>query len=224
MEKRKRAAVVTAALLMAAIFGFLAHAVASDDTKGFDRAVRDDVHAAASPPFTMAMRGATLLGSSEVLFPLGAFIFWRLLAQRRRRDAVWFLIAALGGGAIDYGLKLFFQRPRPEAYFGLAEPASWSFPSGHSMGSFCFYGAIAAIAAARAHSSARRVLILLATAVIVFVIGFSRVYLGVHYPTDVLGGYTAGLAWLLAIWAAGARNAVRPTPSTPGSPSIREPE
>lgn len=203
MEKRKRAALVAVAMLMAVLFGWIANAVAAGQARAFDLAVRDGVHAAASPPFTMAMRGVTLLGSIEFLLPLGAFVVWRLLAVGRRRDAVWLVVAALGADGIDTGLKLIFERPRPEAFFGLAEPASWSFPSGHSMASFCFYGAVAAIAMAQAPSGWKRAGLLLAAALVVFTIGFSRVYLGVHYPTDVLGGYAAGMVWLLALWAAG---------------------
>src|ERR1051326_3170744 len=108
---------------------------------------------------------------------------------------------------MDEGLKLLFERHRPEAYFGLVEPLGYSFPSGHSMASCCFYGGLALIAAGRARSRGMRWGIYSGAAMVIGGIGLSRVYLGVHYPTDVLGGYTAALAWLVLVWAYGWRAA-----------------
>lgn len=142
------------------------------------------------------MRGCTLLGSALFLVPLGAFLAWRLTRMGRRPAAILLVVAALGGEALDEALKLLFARPRPAAFFGLAQPETYSFPSGHSMASCCFYGALAMIAAARARSRARRWAIWAGAAALIVCIGFSRIYLGVHYPSDVLGGYLAAVAWL----------------------------
>lgn len=190
------------ALTMAALFGWLAYAVTRGQAGRFDLAVRDGVHVWASPALTLAMRGITILGSTVFLVALGAIVVWRLLAAGQRRAAILLVLAALGGEGWDQGLKRLFERPRPAVFFGLAQPASYSFPSGHSMASCCFYGALAAMAAARAESRARRRAILLGAAALILLVGFSRIYLGVHYPTDVLGGYAAALAWLAVLRAA----------------------
>jgi undecaprenyl-diphosphatase len=206
MEKRNRLCAAAAALVMAALFGWLAYAVTRGRAAGFDLAVRGGVHAWTSPALTLAMRGITMLGSTVFLAPLGAWLIWRLMAAGQRRAAVLLVLAALGGEGWDQGLKRLFERPRPAVFFGLAQPATYSFPSGHSMASCCFYAALAAIAAARAESRARRWAIRLGAAALILLVGFSRIYLGVHYPSDVLGGYAAALAWLAVL-----RAAIRPT-------------
>jgi undecaprenyl-diphosphatase len=96
-------------------------------------------------------------------------------------------------------LKLIFRRARPEAFFGYAEPITYSFPSGHSIVSACFYGVLAAILTARMKSRARRIAIWMAAALLAFLIGLSRIYLGVHYPSDVLAGYAAAVIWVVAV-------------------------
>jgi len=197
------------AVLAMFLFAFLAHAVASGPADRFDLAVRDTVHVWASPQLTFAMRGITLLGSVAFLVPLGALIVWRLITTGRSGAAALLVIAALGGEALDNGLKLFFARLRPEAFFGLPEPSTYSFPSGHSMASFCFYGALAIIAMPDARSRRARWAIAAGAAGLIGLVGLSRIYLGVHYPTDVLGGYLAGAAWLATIQAVRGRSYVR---------------
>jgi undecaprenyl-diphosphatase len=98
-------------------------------------------------------------------------------------------------------MKLLFYRPRPEPFFGLASPITHSFPSGHAMVSCCFFGVLAMILAAREPSRARRISIFAAAAILVALMGFSRVYLGFHYPTDVLAGYAAAVVWLAVVRA-----------------------
>jgi undecaprenyl-diphosphatase len=192
---------VWVALLAAALFGCLAALVTSGSASQFDQTVRGAIHACASLRLTFAMRGLTHLGSSIFWVPVGIFLAWRLAARGQRQAAVLLALAALGGEAWQQGLKLLFRRPRPEAFFGLAEPETYSFPSGHSMASGCFYGSLAMIAAAQARSGARRRAIWAGAAALIGVVGFSRIYLGVHYPTDVLGGYLASLAWLAILQA-----------------------
>lgn len=203
MEKPNRPLAVATALLMAALFFWLAHAVTRGQCERFDEAVRDGVHVWASGPLTFAMRGITELGSTAFLLILGSVLFWRLARARRRRAAVLLVIAALGGEGLDQLLKLLFERPRPAVFFGLEQPASYSFPSGHSMASCCFYGALALIASQGAQTGVRRWAIRLAAAALILLVGVSRIYLGVHYPSDVLGGYAAAGAWLSLVWAAG---------------------
>lgn len=183
------------ALIGAILFALLAHSVTQGTTKDFDATVRNAVHAHASPFLTRAMRSITQLGSPTFLVLLGAVLAWRFYAVKRPRAAVLFAIATLGGEALDQILKYTYRRPRPEVFFGMAEPASYSFPSGHSLESCCFYGALAAILSVTLASPLRRAGIWTAAAILTLAIGTSRVYLGVHYPTDVLGGYTVAIVW-----------------------------
>jgi len=189
---------VTALALI--LFVWLAREVMRGDAMRLDMPIRGAVHARASPPLTAMMRGLSLIGSEVVLVPLGAILVWWLVAAKRRRAAVVFAVAALGAEALDQIMKLLFNRPRPEPFFGLASPITHSFPSGHAMVSCCFFGVLAAILAGRgapwARSRARRVAVFAAAAILVALMGFSRVYLGYHYPTDVLAGYAAAVVWL----------------------------
>lgn len=164
---------------------------------------------------THAMHGVTELGSPAFLISLGAILCWRLAARGRMRAAIVVAVAVLGAEAFDGVLKLILKRPRPEAFFGFAEPLSYSFPSGHSVESCCFYGVMAAILAANVRSHARKAAIWTTAGLLAAAIGFSRVYLGVHYPTDVLGGFAAGIVWAglvragYQLWLHGARRAAR---------------
>lgn len=181
--------------LPAAVFAWLAYAVTRGETAGFDLAGRDAVHAWASPSLTWAMYATTQLGSAIPLIVLGTLVAWRLGPWKR--VAVLLLVAAAGAEAIDQVLKLIFHRPRPEMFFGLAQPQTYSFPSGHAMSACCFYGMAAVLVTARVRSRGRRAAIWIVAALIAGAVGLSRVYLGAHYPTDVMGGYLAGAAWVL---------------------------
>jgi len=190
---------VTALALI--LFVWLAREVTRGDAMRLDTPIRNAVHARSSPPLTGMMRGVSLIGSEVVLVPIGVILVWRLVAAKRRRAAVVFGVAALGAEALDQIMKLLFYRPRPEPFFGLASPITHSFPSGHAMVSCCFFGVLAMILAAREPSRARRISIFAAAAILVALMGFSRVYLGFHYPTDVLAGYAAAVVWLAVVRA-----------------------
>jgi undecaprenyl-diphosphatase len=194
---------VTALALI--LFVWLAREMTSGDAMRLDTPIRDAVHARSSPPLTAAMRGVSLIGSEVCLVPLGLILVWWLVAAKRRRAAVVFAVAALGAEGLDQIMKLLFNRPRPEPFFGLASPITHSFPSGHAMVSCCFFGVLAAILAARgaswAPSRLTRMAIFTAAALLVALMGFSRVYLGYHYPTDVLAGYAAAVIWLAIVRA-----------------------
>jgi undecaprenyl-diphosphatase len=194
-----RLALVTVLALI--LFVWLAREVTRGDAMRLDTPIRNAVHARSSPPLTGMMRGVSLIGSEVVLVPIGVILVWRLVAAKRRRAAVVFGVAALGAEALDQIMKLLFYRPRPEPFFGLASPITHSFPSGHAMVSCCFFGVLAMILAAREPSRARRISIFAAAAILVALMGFSRVYLGFHYPTDVLAGYAAAVVWLAVVRA-----------------------
>lgn len=188
----------SAALLF---FAWLARAALDGQSMAFDASVRNGVHQWASPGLTYVMKGFTFIGSAGFLLTGGMAVVAALAWAGRKRAAMLLVTATLGGEALDQILKLVFRRPRPEAFFGLAEPATYSFPSGHAITAACFYGVLAAILAARTSSLRLKAALWTLAAGMAAAIGLSRVYLGVHYPTDVLAGYAAAVVWVAAVRA-----------------------
>jgi undecaprenyl-diphosphatase len=160
-----------------------------------DVAVSQFLHAHAEPPFTAAMRMVSLEGSALILVAslgLGAAFAWR-----RRWSEFTMLVLAVGGGEVlNPVLKALFARQRPLFPDPLVTLTSYSFPSGHAMAAMIFYGLLVYFIIRRVVSWRWRVLAVITGAVLILLIGFSRIYLGVHYLSDVLGGYAAGLVWL----------------------------
>jgi undecaprenyl-diphosphatase len=183
------------------LFGWLARDVLRHETIRFDAVVRDAVHSLASPALTVFFATVTWLGSELFLIPFGALVVWRLAAEGRQHAAALLVLAAAGGEALDQILKLTFHRGRPSPFFGYPLPDTYSFPSGHSMISICFFGVLAAVLTARMVSRAKRTVVWTAAAALALIIGISRIYLGVHYPSDVLAGYCAAVIWVAAIRA-----------------------
>lgn len=137
------------------------------------------------------------LGGSVMIALLAAVILWRLW----KRD--WFragaiAIATLGSAALDEGLKVVFRRVRPESASEFIHSRSFSFPSGHAMSSLVGYGFLLFLALHHIEDLGRRQALIAAVALLIGAVGFSRMYLGVHFLTDVIAGYLAGTVWLLA--------------------------
>jgi undecaprenyl-diphosphatase len=105
----------------------------------------------------------------------------------------------IGASVLNITLKLAFKRARPEPFFNLLPPDSYSFPSGHSLASCCFFAGLAAILSGRVKSRRARTLIWIAASIMFLLIGLSRIYLGVHYPTDVIAGFSAALIWIVVV-------------------------
>jgi len=143
---------------------------------------------------TRVMNALSLLGYNILIVELlvALAVFAKL---KWRRAAVWLTVAMAGSLALDLTLKYIYHRTRPTAYFGMA-PHSYSFPSGHAMCSFCFYGVLAGLLSARTKPLGWRILIWFTSAALVIAIGLSRIYLGVHYPSDVVAGYLAAAVWV----------------------------
>lgn len=137
----------------------------------------------------------TFLGEPIVLVvgctTIGAF----LLRRGLRSEATTLTIAALGAGGLNYVLKNIFGRARPELWDRIIDVRYYSFPSGHAMVSMVIYGFIGYLLALK--FPRRRGLISVVSLVAIALIGASRLYLGVHWPSDILAGYTAGLVWLV---------------------------
>jgi undecaprenyl-diphosphatase len=177
------------------IFAWLSAEVFGGDLQRFDLGVRMKVHEFFSPQVTKFMQAMTFLGSIAFLTTLFAILVAVWLAKGMKRPAVWLMIAVGGSVILDISLKLSFHRMRPVPFVGTA-PLTYSFPSGHALSSFCFYGVLAGLLCARIETRSNRILIWTAAAGLVLAIGLSRIYLGVHYPTDVIAGYIAAAAWV----------------------------
>jgi undecaprenyl-diphosphatase len=185
---------LAAAVLALFLLAWLGNEVLQGDTEHFDQVIRDWVHRFASTGMTRAMNAVSLLGYDVLIVELVvAFAVFAWLSWRRA--AVWLAIAMTGSLALDLTLKYAYHRTRPSAFFGTA-PHSYSFPSGHALCSFCFYGVLAGLFSARTKSLSWRLLIWMVAAALVIAIGLSRIYLGVHYPSDVLAGYLAATVWV----------------------------
>ena len=183
-----------AAALSLFLFAWIADNVAHERTRDFDLFVRNQVHANASPAVTRAMVWISFVGGDGLGLAAIASVALFLRA-RRRRAALWLLVTLAGATALDLTLKYAFHRPRPTPFFGPL-PHTFSFPSGHSLFSFCFYGVLAGLIAARVRSVWLRVAIWTGAALLVLAIGLSRIYLGVHYASDVIAGYLTGTLWV----------------------------
>ncbi len=192
------AAGLAASIAAVIVFAWLAQRVAHGAAIAFDGAVRAHVHQHSSPGLTELMRLVSRLGEPLPLVLLCALTFAALLVAHSQRAALFFVVAMIGASLLDATLKLSFRRPRPVPFFGTPEPHSYSFPSGHALLLACYFGVVAALVTARLRSRAARVLVWTAAALLAGMVGYSRIYLGVHYPSDVIGGYAAAIVWITA--------------------------
>jgi undecaprenyl-diphosphatase len=180
-------------------FGWLAGEIFEGETKVFDETVRQAANEIASPVLTHLMMFVSFVGSAVFLAPLGVVFVVIFLRLKWRRATVLFAVAMAGEVILSLTLKGVFQRTRPEALFGYALPSSYSFPSGHALGAFCFFGILAWLITARLKTRRAKILVWMTAATLIFSIGFSRIYLGVHFASDVIGGYSAALVWTVTV-------------------------
>jgi undecaprenyl-diphosphatase len=190
---------LTAAIAMLIFFGWLADEALEGETRHFDEATRAAVHQLASPLLTTIMRGVSFLGSTLALAIGTTIIVVRFAMLKWGREAKLFAITMIGAGLLNITLKLAFKRPRPVPFLNLTAPETYSFPSGHSLTSAVFFGALAAMLTTRVKSRRVRVIVWVVCTLMFVLIGFSRIYLGVHHTTDVIAGFAAALIWILVV-------------------------
>jgi undecaprenyl-diphosphatase len=200
MEQRTRIADIVLTAVAAAAFGWLAVQRRSGATMRLDLAVRRRVHASSSPPLTAIARALATVGSPIVLTMLFAIVIVAFRRLSWTREAIALTAVMAAAIVCNLGLKRLIHCARPEPFFG-TEPSSYSFPSGHALYSLSFYGVIAVVLAAHAPPGLARLAIWAAAAFLVIGIGLSRVYLGVHYPSDVVAGYVAAIFLIGAAFA-----------------------
>jgi undecaprenyl-diphosphatase len=151
-----------------------------------------------------AVRDITALGSTSVLVLIVAAVVIHFVLVGRARTALFVLFAVASGQVLSSLLKIGIERPRPDLVPPLALETSLSFPSGHAMLSAITYLTLGALAARFSARRATRVYVLALAVLVTLMVGVSRVYLGVHWPSDVLAGWCAGFAWAM-LWWLGAR-------------------
>ncbi len=177
------------------IFGWMAEDLAEGDTKVDDR-VAAWLHEQASPGWTTFFENVTRLGNVSTLLVvviLCAAFLWR---KGWITELQLLVLAGVGAEIITVGLKLGFQRDRPFFSDPLAAESTYSFPSGHASVSLAVYGTLGFIAARHLGSRLAQIGALTISVLVVLLIGFSRIYLGVHFLTDVIAGFSIGLAWV----------------------------
>jgi membrane-associated phospholipid phosphatase len=177
------------------VFGAVAEDVVEGDTH-VDTRLANWLHDHASPGWTSFFERVTWLGNVPVLVAVTAAAAAVLAWKRRRMELLLLILAVVGAEILTVGLKLGFHRERPFFSDPLASESSYSFPSGHASVSLAVYGTIAFIAARQLSNVRARLALLVAAAILILLIGISRLYLGVHFLTDVIAGFSLGLAWV----------------------------
>ncbi|MBA3345852.1 MAG: phosphatase PAP2 family protein [Gemmatimonadales bacterium] len=189
-----------AAIASLGLFTWLADEVVEGDTQAIDDWLLLGLHDFATPWLTDLMRIASVWGAPSRLAIFGAAAAAYFLVRGWRRGTVLIGVTLAGGALLDTVLKQTFGRARPTPFFDhYPAPETFSFPSGHALFSVCFFGGVAALLAARIRRPAFRVAVWLLAGAVIVLIGLSRVYLGVHYPSDVIAGYSAGTIWVAAV-------------------------
>ncbi|BBL80244.1 phosphatase PAP2 family protein [Rubrobacter xylanophilus] len=179
-------------------FAGMAEEVVEGDTRRFDREVLLWIHAHFPPWLEGPMRAITALGYYRVVLPLLFVSAAAFYLRGWRLSAVLLAVSTAGGMFLTTVLKAVFQRSRPELFQNGYEAGFYSFPSGHATVAVGFYGMLTLILAYRARGALRWTIAALGAALVVL-IGFSRLYLGVHYPTDVLAGYLSAPLWVVFV-------------------------
>lgn len=146
----------------------------------------------------------TALGGTTVVTLMTLAVLGYLLIDGKRHTALLVLVAVAGGAGVSSLLKLGFDRPRPDLVAHLVEVQTLSFPSGHAMVSAVTYLTLGALLAQVQSQYRLKAYILAIAVVLTLLIGISRIYLGVHWPTDVIAGWCAGLAWAIGCWVIAA--------------------
>jgi undecaprenyl-diphosphatase len=208
-----QASLVLVGALLGGVFGLWLFAKVADDvmeqeTHGLDNAVYLSLRQFASPGLDRLATALSWMGS-ELVAVLLAVLLLVMAYQRRWGVAVSLAMVAAGAQFLNNVLKAFFQRQRPNPTTFFIPAQAFSFPSGHAMVSASFYCFVAYLGWRLIPNRVARVVLVVVLGVVVFLIGLSRVYLGVHYFTDVIAGYAAGLVWTEAVILAGMFLSVR---------------
>ncbi|MFF2498054.1 phosphatase PAP2 family protein [Peribacillus sp. NPDC058075] len=182
-------------------FSLMAFTISAHEFLNFDGIVISFIQGWESPILTTLMKFFTFIGSASSVIILSIFVLlflYRVL--KHRLELVLFSAVIIGSPLLNLILKLFFHRTRPDLH-RLIEIGGYSFPSGHAMNAFTLYGILTFLLWRHIRTKWGRILLILLSTMMILSIGISRIYLGVHYPSDIIGGYLASGCWLaISIW------------------------
>jgi undecaprenyl-diphosphatase len=202
-SKRRLSVALVIGLLTAAaalvLFTWLGREILEGEVLAFDERVRTLAHGLASPRLTTLMRAASFYAGPAVLVPAGLVAAVAFLVKGWRRGALLVVVTPAGAGLLNWLLKFSFARVRPASFFDYPLPGSPSFPSGHALYAASVFGGLAVLLTARVRNRLLQLAIWFVAISLILLVGFSRVYLGVHYPSDVLAGYAIGTIWVTAV-------------------------
>lgn len=225
----EKSSIIAACVAAISLYAFveLADDVREGDTVAFDRSIllffRNpvDISDPLGPEWLESvMRDFTALGGVAVLVTVTLMVAGFLLLTRKRHAACMVIISVIGGVALSNLLKWGFGRPRPDLVPHATIVYTQSFPSGHAMLSAVVYLTLGVLMARTEAETSVKVYLLSAACMLTLAVGISRVYLGVHWPTDVLAGWAVGaswalMCWLVMLWLQGSGKVEPPTSDTP---------
>lgn len=195
-------AFLISSLLLVGLLNLVVNLISRQRIVQFDRKVIAFVQGFETSILTLIMRIFTFIGSFPavlVIVLLVAFFLYRVFEHRT--ELLLFGTVVAGTPIINFFLKQFFQRARPD-FHRLIEIGGYSFPSGHAMNAFALYSILTFLLWRHISNRMGRTILILMSSLFILMIGISRIYLGVHYPSDIIGGYFASGFWLtIAIWS-----------------------
>lgn len=179
-------------------FAWIAYAVNQDHTASFDNYFIRHIQGQENSALTSFMKDVSFIGTTKPIIVILLAVIAILLATKRLwKESLFLVWVMLGQKLLNEAVKDVFERARPTIH-RLAEETGYSFPSGHAMASICLYGGLAYLVWGFTYSRSARIAAAIVALLFTLTIGVSRIYLGVHYPSDIVGGYLLGAAWLAA--------------------------
>ena len=209
LERHELTWLIGGVVICAVLFAFviLAGEVMEGDTRALDTQILQALRKADDPAtpigpkwLELALIDLTAVGGPTVITLVVGAVVGFLCLQTRYRTALVVAAAAVSGEVVNYSLKLLFDRPRPDVVPHLRDVATASFPSGHAMESAIVYLTLGVMLMRVAERRLTKLYCLGIAVLVTFLVGTSRIYLGVHYPTDVLGGWMLGFLWASICW------------------------
>lgn len=192
-------------LVFLTAFALLASIIDTKIIETFDMKIIDEIQEMKEPYLTSIMRFFSYIGNTVSVMIISLIILVILyIVFKQRKELILFIIVLVGSTGFNLLLKALFQRERPTLYT-MIEEEGFSFPSGHSMAALSLYGIVSFLLWRHIPKKMGRVVLILTSTAFILIIGFSRIYLGAHFPSDIIGAYLFSGFWLLlCIW--GFRN------------------
>ena len=197
-------------LIPLAVFGLLAEDLLEKEGFWFDEPIQNALHSIANPTLDKFMVFVSIIGFGYGVVPADIAVAAFLAFKRRWGDFKFWALAVGGGALLNIAAKGFFARERPDLWESIAPEQTLSFPSGHAMGSAAFVVSLWVLL--RPTKWWRPVLWI--GGVFIFLVGISRIYLGVHFPSDIAAGWLAAIAWVVAVSELLYGRLAKPTEST----------